>query len=86
MSPATPIAAHLGGTLPQAGGAETAAAAASRQHLPPRVKSSVKCPCCKSPKIRYSASIGLFDGLAGLLGLRALRCHSCYAKFHKFWA
>lgn len=86
MSPATPIAAHLGGSLPRPSRAEAATATVSRQQLPPRVKGRVKCPCCKSPKIRYSASIGVLDGVIGLLGMRALRCHSCYAKFHKFWA
>jgi len=86
MSPATPMAAHLGGSLPHAAEAEAAAPAIPRQQLPPRVKGRVKCPCCKSPKIRYSASIGPFDGLVSLFGLRALRCHSCYTKFHKFWA
>jgi len=86
MSPATPLATDAGHATHEAQELLQASLSSGRMPLPKRVKAEVKCPKCRSPRIRFSSSFTALDGLLGIIGLRALRCHSCYNKFHKLLA
>lgn len=87
MSSAAHAAHHLGGGNTQTTEMPASDSLHERRHLPPlpsKVRADIKCPSCKSPKIRYSASPSPVDEIVGVFGWKALRCHSCYAKFRKF--
>ena len=87
MSPATEIVANPGTYLPEESDRGSASeVTVKRTPVLRRIKTGLKCPSCKSPKICYSTSFTVFDGLLGIFALRALRCHSCYCKFHRLFA
>lgn len=86
MSTATQIAPAQGGYIAEQPVYVEQPEFTVRRPLPKRVKSGIKCPSCKSPQVRFSASFTVVDGFLNILGMRALRCHSCYNKFHKLLA
>ncbi len=86
MSTATHITPEHGAFLPQDTVYTEPAESTVRRPLPRRVRTGIKCPSCRSPKVRFSASFTTIDGLLGVFGMRALRCHSCYKKFHRLFA
>lgn len=86
MSSATQVAPGQGAYLPADPVYTEPAESTVRRPLPKRVRTGIKCPSCRSPKVRFSASFTTIDGILGMIGMRALRCHSCYNKFHRLFA
>ena len=86
MSPASPIVSAPETYVPEPSVYTEHVEPPIRQTQRKRVQTGIKCPHCKSPKIRFSASFTVLDGFLSIVGMRALRCHSCYHKFHRLFA